>query len=60
MKNTRVKENVSVQFRAEVFNAFNNVNFNLPNSNLSGGAKFGRITSALDPRIIQFGMKLLF
>jgi hypothetical protein len=23
-------------------------------------AQFGRITSALDPRIIQFGLKLLF
>ncbi len=60
VKNTRITERATVQFRAEFFNAFNNVNFNGPNSNLSGGAQFGRITSALDPRIMQFGMKFLF
>ncbi|MSV29225.1 MAG: hypothetical protein EXQ52_10880 [Bryobacterales bacterium] len=60
VKNTRVTERATVQFRAEFFNAFNNVNFNLPNSNLSGGAQLGRITSALDPRIMQFGLKFLF
>jgi len=30
-----------------------------PSSNVSS-AQFGRITSALDPRILQFGLKLLF
>jgi hypothetical protein len=62
-KNTRITERVNVQFRAELFNIFNQVNFNNPNTNLSGGG-FGRITSthpnAGDPRIIQFGLKLLF
>jgi hypothetical protein len=38
---------------------FNNVNFNAPNSVVTA-AQFGRITSALDPRILQFGVKLLF
>jgi hypothetical protein len=60
LKSTAVTERVAVQFRAEFFNVFNNVNFNLPGSNLSATAQFGRITSALDPRIIQFGLKLLF
>jgi hypothetical protein len=31
----------------------------LPNSNVAS-AQFGRITSALDPRILQFGLKMLF
>jgi hypothetical protein len=41
------------------------VNFDLPNRNVTGGG-FGTITStsthpfAGDPRIIQFGLKLLF
>jgi Carboxypeptidase regulatory-like domain len=62
-KNTRITERVNVQFRAELFNIFNQVNFDNPNTNLSGGG-FGRITrthpNAGDPRIIQFGLKLLF
>ncbi|HET8550193.1 MAG TPA: hypothetical protein VFL57_19415, partial [Bryobacteraceae bacterium] len=60
LKNNRVAEQLNLQFRAEFFNIFNNVNFNLPGSNLSATAQYGRITSALDPRILQFGLKLLF
>ena len=59
LKVTNVTEKVGMQFRAEFFNIFNNVNFNAPNSNVTS-AQFGRITSALDPRIVQFGLKLLF
>jgi hypothetical protein len=62
-KNNRITERVNLQFRAEFFNIFNQVNFNNPNTNVSGGG-FGSITSthpnAGDPRIIQFGLKLLF
>jgi putative transposase len=49
----------ALEFRAEFFNVFNNVNFRLPNSRLTS-AGFGQITSAFDPRIIQFAMKLAF
>ena len=59
LKVTTVANSVSLQLRAELFNIFNTVNFNAPNSNVSS-AQFGRITSALDPRILQFGVKLLF
>ncbi len=59
LKNTRITEKTNVQFRAEFFNLFNNVNFKLPNSRLTSSS-FGRITSAFDPRIIQFGLKLSF
>lgn len=62
-KNTQITEGVSVQFRAEMFNIFNQTNFDNPSSNLSG-ADFGRIVQtnriAGDPRIIQFGLKILF
>jgi hypothetical protein len=62
-KNNRVSERVNVQFRAEMFNIFNQTNFANPNNNLSGGG-FGAITSTVsaggEPRIIQFGLKLTF
>ena len=59
LKTTNVTSTVGLQFRAEFFNIFNNVNFNAPTSTVSS-PQFGRITSALDPRILQFGVKLLF
>lgn len=59
LKEARLTEQVAVQLRAEFFNTFNNVRFNAPNTNLSA-AQFGRITSARDPRILQFALKLLF
>ena len=59
MKNTGLGERVNLQFRAEAFNLFNHPNFNLPD-NFLGSPTFGRITSARDPRHIQFGLKLLF
>ena len=52
--------NMNFQFRAEVFNLFNTVNFNNPGTTVNSTASFGRITSAEDPRIMQFGFKFLF
>jgi hypothetical protein len=59
VKNTRITERVNLQFRTEFFNLFNHPNFNLPDSFL-GSPTFGVISSARDPRHIQFGLKLLF
>jgi hypothetical protein len=54
-----IKERMSLQFRADFINAFNNVNFEGPQANRSNSA-FGTIGSAYPPRNIQFGMKFLF
>ena len=59
VKNTRLSERFNLQFRAEAFNLFNHPNFNLPD-NFLGSPTFGQITSAREPRHIQFGLKLLF
>jgi hypothetical protein len=54
-----ITERWRLEARAEAFNAINHTNFNAPNANQSSGT-FGRITSAGDPRILQFAMKLIF
>lgn len=48
-----------VQFRAESFNAFNTPNFGVPNVSV-GTPNAGRISSADEPRRIQFGLKYVF
>jgi hypothetical protein len=58
-KMTRIRENVSVQFRVEFFNGFNHVNLMGPGQVL-GTATFGQITTAREGRDIQFGLKVLF
>jgi len=59
VKNTRIREGMSLQFRAESFNLVNHPNLNLPD-NFIGSPTFGQILSAQDPRHIQLGLKLLF
>ena len=48
-----------LQLRAEAFNLFNRVNFDLPDATF-GSPTFGRILSAGSPRRWQFGVKALF
>jgi hypothetical protein len=59
MKNIPVGGNVRFQVRVEMFNVFNNVNYNNPNAAL-GAAAFGRITGAGNMRQVQLGGKLIF
>ena len=59
LKNTQLSEQFNLQLRAEFFNLFNHPNFNLPD-NFLGSPTFGRISSARDPRHVQFGVKMLF
>jgi hypothetical protein len=58
-KNTRLTERVNLQFRAETFNLLNHTNFDAVNT-VFGTSSFGKVTSTRDPRLIQFGLKLLF
>ena len=65
LKDTRIRERLNLQFRAEIFNLLNRANFNLPNavvftpSGVSPTA--GVITStSTTSRQIQFGLKLLW
>jgi hypothetical protein len=70
MKNTRITEKLTAQFRVEAFNIFNHPDFNSPNPSLftlgaTGSAipnpLAGQITSTVNaPRQIQFALKLLF
>jgi hypothetical protein len=52
-------ETCNFEFRTEVFNLTNTPPLGAPNTVL-GSAGFGSITSAGDPRVIQFGAKLNF
>ena len=62
-KNFRFNTDMTVQFRAEVFNVFNQVNFDNPATAVNS-ASFGRITTTHpnqgDPRIMQFGLRFVF
>jgi hypothetical protein len=59
IKNTDLEKGVSLQFRAEFYNALNNVNFGMPDSGVTDSS-FGQITYAQSPRILQFSLKALF
>ncbi len=50
---------MKLQFRAEMFNAFNHPNFYAPGQNLTSG-NFGQISNALQPRDIQLGAKFFW
>lgn len=59
-KITKITENHRIEFRAEFFNAFNNVNFANPASTFGAGG-FGTITSTVsNSREIQFALKYSF
>ncbi len=58
-KSFQLSERFRLQFRSEFFNAFNQVNYDQPNTNASSGT-FGVITSALPGRSIQLGLKVYF
>ncbi len=67
-KNIPVREKLTMQFRAEAYNAFNHTQFSAVNTTpkwtyATGAvtaAQFGQITAARDPRILQFALRLNF
>jgi hypothetical protein len=52
LKDFAIVERMKIQFRAEFFNAFNNVNFGQP-QNYLGSSSTGQITSAGNPRVFR-------
>jgi hypothetical protein len=58
-KNTPLREGMTLQFRAEFFNALNHAQFNNPQGNFAN-ARFGQVNSARDPRIGQVSLKFLW
>ena len=59
IKRTNITERYTLDFRTEIFNLTNTPPLNAPNV-VFGGAAFGTITSAGDPRVIQLALKLNF
>ena len=58
-KKTRINERWNTEFRAEFYNAWNHTQFTNPDGNFTNST-FGLIQKARDPRLIQFGLKILF
>jgi hypothetical protein len=54
-----VRARQAIEVRAEVFNLLNTPNLGAPNA-VAGAANFGTITTALDPRVIQLALKVVF
>ncbi|MCZ6515519.1 MAG: hypothetical protein O6850_06615 [Acidobacteria bacterium] len=59
MKNMVIHEQTTLQFRFELFNAFNTPHFGVPGSSLGGGG-FGIASATGSDRELQFALKLLF
>ena len=59
-KRTKIGESMNIEFRWEVFNAFNNTNLNTPENNVTD-SNFGQITRTVsEPRVMQFALKVNF
>ncbi len=59
LKNIRLTETKQLQFRGELFNVLNHVNFRLPVSDIES-PNFGQIQQDVSPRVIQVALKFLF
>jgi hypothetical protein len=59
-------QSLKVEFRTEFYNLFNHTNLYLPSSGLSGTLGSGTatgggvISSTFEPRIVQFGLKIIY
>jgi hypothetical protein len=58
-KEATLYERLRLQLRLDAYNSLNHANFNLP-GRIFGAANFGVISSAGDPRELQWAVKLLF
>jgi Carboxypeptidase regulatory-like domain/TonB dependent receptor len=55
----QLKERQKIEFRAEAFNVTNSFHPNNPTSDFDSNT-FGQVTTAKDPRIMQFALKYIF
>jgi hypothetical protein len=60
IKNIRVYEQSSFQFRLETFNTFNHTSYAVVDTNANDGSSFGAVQTAHQPRIVQLGLKFSF
>jgi len=60
LKVTPLNERFKLEFRGELFNAFNHAQFFQPDGNITDGSDFGRVKRARDPRLVQFALRLSF
>lgn len=58
-KDFRITERQTFEFRGELFNIFNHTNFSGVSTTF-GASNFGQVTSALDPRIVEFALRYHF
>ena len=60
IKDTKIWEGHTIQFRTEFYNAFNHTQFGSPDTGVMS-TSFGQILgTTVNPRIIQFGLKYTF
>ena len=65
LKDTKLKERLGIQFRAEFFNIVNHTQFINPSAQAGAtgdfaASNFGEVVRARDPRLIQFALKFIF
>jgi hypothetical protein len=60
-KQTRIREKLNMEFRADVFNVWNHAQFFSVDGNVSNqGGTFGQVLHIRDPRLIQLALKFKF
>jgi hypothetical protein len=65
LKKTRITERYTIEFRTEIFNPFNRHRYFGPDNDLRNGGNFGKSgvidqPYIYDPRVVQFGLKLIY
>jgi len=63
LKKTSITERFNLEFRGEVYNLFNRVQFGMPNTQVTttANATTGYITKQVNqPRLIQLALRLVF
>jgi hypothetical protein len=65
LKKTRITERYTIEFRTEIFNPFNRHRYFGPDNDLRDGGNFGKSgvidqPYIYDPRVVQFGLKLIY